>query len=417
MVRGEGRRLERRVPVGREQAGRRRDLRVGLDPPVLVEPLADRPLITLLALDAVAAADVDDADRALAGALLAGLGDQPREQQPAAGNVLEVVAAAQLRERQRVVRGHRGKRIRGRAHAGPARPRTRPRSPTGPGRPAWRTPPAGHRGPAGGRGAGSGSAGRRPRGGRRTGAPPGPRARSRRRCSRGAAGAARRRSRRPAAGNACRSSGGSEPRAGATSPRPGPRARLGDRHVVAGQQVRRVEVVPPGIAGEVGRVEIVPAHVAAQARTAEEPRPRIEARFEHLAVEGLDPHPPVVEDGAPGRVGIGDRRAPRLADPDLEHRAAAQLPGPRVSSRSPPDWIRARTRRARSQRSRPPCASRTSSRSSLTERRSATSTSASRRAGARARRRRGAKGPDPRSGSAPRHPRSRSRSRPRRRAR
>ena len=126
--------------------------------------------------------------------------------------------------------------------------------------------------------------------------------------------------------SACRSPAGSEPRAGASvSPSWAPGLDLArPRTSSRVSRKRRVEVVPPGVAGEVGRVERVPAQVAAQARAARRTSARgSRARLEHLAVEGLDPHRAVVEDGSAGRrLGNGDRRAPRA------HRSATSSTAP-----------------------------------------------------------------------------------------
>ena len=93
---------------------------------------------------------------------------------------------------------------------------------------------------------------------------------------------------------------------------------LGGDDAVAGKQQGMVEVVPPGVAGEVDEVERVPAEVAAKAGAPEEAGPRVLARSDELAGFGLDPDAAVGEDAALSCARIGRGGRPDGADIDAE---------------------------------------------------------------------------------------------------
>lgn len=77
-----------------------------------------------------------------------------------------------------------------------------------------------------------------------------------------------------------------------------PGRSLLDRHAFARQQVRRGEVVPHRVTGEIDRVQRVPPDVPAQARASEERRSRVRARADDRAIVAFDPHLPALEDSA-----------------------------------------------------------------------------------------------------------------------
>ena len=116
------------------------------------------------------------------------------------------------------------------------------------------------------------------------------------------------------------------------------RLELRDEDPIAGKQEGVVEVVPPGVAGEVDEVEGVPAEVAAKPGTSEEAAPRVLARGDDVTGVGLDPDAAVGVDAAlsGAQVGRGDR--PDRADLDgqvgfLER--AARRPRPQQQTSRP----------------------------------------------------------------------------------